>query len=130
MVTENSEELEMSRLVGKTTMWFLNRSDPNLPVQAQKRARSLKFRIRRGIVETKALISFVVTVKLICAFVFAYAKCWFSHEAAQMSYLRRRIVLSNIYGVKTKVDQLCNYCRLLVFLLRWLKYFHSFCRLF
>ena len=29
-----------------------------------------------------ALISFVVTAKLICAFVFAYADCWFSHGAA------------------------------------------------
>ena len=40
----------------------------------------------RGIVvraaKTKALISFAVTAKLICAFVFAYADCWFSHEAA------------------------------------------------
>ena len=27
-------------------MWFLNRSDTNRPVQAQKRARSLKFRIQ------------------------------------------------------------------------------------
>ena len=31
-----------------------------------------------------ALISFAVTAKLICVFVFAYADCWFSHEAAQM----------------------------------------------
>ena len=30
------------------------------------------------------MISFAVTVKLICAFVFAYAKCWFSHEAAHL----------------------------------------------
>ena len=36
----------MSRLVGKPTMWFPNRSDTNRPVQAQKRARSLKFRIK------------------------------------------------------------------------------------
>ena len=35
----------LSRLVGKPTMWFPNRSDTNRPVQAQKRARSLKFRI-------------------------------------------------------------------------------------
>ena len=35
----------MSRLVGKPTMWFPNRSDTNRPVQAQKQARSLKFRI-------------------------------------------------------------------------------------
>ena len=36
---------DMSRLVGKPTMWFPNRSDTNRPVQAQKRASSLKFRI-------------------------------------------------------------------------------------
>ena len=35
---------------------------------------------------TKALISFAVTAKLICAFVFAYAKRWFSHDVAQMIY--------------------------------------------
>ena len=34
---------QMSRLVGKPTMWFPNRSDTNLRVQSQKRARSLKF---------------------------------------------------------------------------------------
>ena len=38
-------DIEMSRLVGKPTMWFPNRSDTNRPVHAQKRARSLKFRI-------------------------------------------------------------------------------------
>ena len=37
------------------------------------------------VVKTKALISFAVTAKLICIFVFAYADCWFSHEGAQMS---------------------------------------------
>ena len=35
----------MSHLVGKPTMWFPNRSDTNQAVQAQKQARSLKFRI-------------------------------------------------------------------------------------
>ena len=34
--------------------------------------------------KTKALISFPVTTKLICVFVFAYAKCWFSHNAAKV----------------------------------------------
>ena len=34
----------------------------------------------------KALISFAVTAKLICVFVFAYAKCWFSHDAAPISF--------------------------------------------
>ena len=77
-------------------MWFPNRSDTNRPVQAQKRARNLKFRIYveeelyypssenkdddqlRGYRDQ-------LTAKLICVFVFAFADCWFSHEAAQMS---------------------------------------------
>ena len=36
------------------------------------------------VAKTKALISFAVTVKLICIFVFAYADCWFSHAAAHL----------------------------------------------
>ena len=36
---------KMSRLVGKPTMWFRNRSDTNQAVQQQKQAGSLKFRI-------------------------------------------------------------------------------------
>ena len=34
------------------------------------------------VVKTKALISFAVTVKLVCGFVLAYAKSRFSHDAA------------------------------------------------
>ena len=34
------------------------------------------------VAKTKALISFAVTAKLNCAFVFAYAICWFSLDAA------------------------------------------------
>ena len=41
----NGQVGHMSRLVGKPKMWFPNRSDTNRPVEAQKRARSLKFRI-------------------------------------------------------------------------------------
>ena len=37
-----------------------------------------------GVATTKALISCAVTAQLICAFVFAKAKIWFSHNAAQM----------------------------------------------
>ena len=36
------------------------------------------------VAKTKALISFAVTAKLICIFVFAHADCWFSHVAAQL----------------------------------------------
>ena len=39
------------------------------------------------VAKTKALISFAVTVKLICVFVFAYAKIQFSHNEAHLSPL-------------------------------------------
>ena len=45
---------------------------------------------------TKALISFAVTAKLICVFVFAYAKSRFSHDPAHMSYVPLSHVLTNI----------------------------------
>ena len=40
------------------------------------------------VAKTKALISFVVTAKLICVFVFAYAKIWFSHNEAHIKMAR------------------------------------------
>ena len=39
--------------------------------------------------KTKALIGYVVTAKLICVFVFAYAKNLFSHDEAHMSRIMR-----------------------------------------
>ena len=36
--------------------------------------------------KTKALISFSVTAKLTCAFVFPYTDCWFSHAAAHILF--------------------------------------------
>ena len=62
---------------------FPTRSDTNRAEQLQKMARGLKFRIyeAEGLYylcsEIKALISFAVTAKLICVFVFAYAKSRF-----------------------------------------------------
>ena len=45
--------------------------------------------------KTKALIGFAVTAKLICAFDFAYADCWFSHEVAQYyNYLFKNVIFS------------------------------------
>ena len=43
------------------------------------------------VVKTKVLISFAVTgtAKLICAFVFAYAKYCFSHDAAHIKFIKR-----------------------------------------
>ena len=37
-----------------------------------------------SVAKTKAPISFAVTAKLVCAFVFAYADCWCSHALAHM----------------------------------------------
>ena len=36
--------------------------------------------------KTKALTSFAVTAKLVCAFVFADANCWFSDEVAHIKF--------------------------------------------
>ena len=38
-----------------------------------------------SVAKTKAMISFAVTAKLVCAFVFAYADRWFSHAAAHLN---------------------------------------------
>ena len=74
----------------KPTIWVPTRSHTNQPVQSQKMVRGWKFCIQKveelyyTHSEIKALISFTVTAKLICAFVFAYANCWFSHAAADI----------------------------------------------
>ena len=47
------------------------------------------------VAKTKALISFAVTAKLICAFVFAYADCWFSHAVAQICFVSRNLNKQN-----------------------------------
>ena len=43
------------------------------------------------VAKTKALISFAVTAKLICVFVFAYAKSRFSNDEAQTG---RRVIVA------------------------------------
>ena len=64
------------------------------------------------VAKIKALISFAVTAKLICVFVFAYAKCWFSHDAAQMFYnlgtwftvqLQMLVPASHLVSQKTQI---------------------------
>ena len=70
-------------------MHFLSCLMSTLGLQ-RSRLEALNFRFKKKrkctirVAKTKALISFAVTAKLICVFVFAYADCWFSHEAAQM----------------------------------------------
>ena len=54
-------------------------------------ARNFRFKKKSGctihVVKTEALISFAVTAKLICSFVFAYADCWFSHDIVHICTL-------------------------------------------
>ena len=74
----------------KPTIWVPTRSGTNRTVQSQKQARSLKIRVKVKrycticVAKTKALISCAVAAQLICAFVFAYANCWFSHAVAHI----------------------------------------------
>ena len=70
------------------SLGFPTRSDTNQPVQSQKQARNFGFKKKRNctirVAKTKAQISFTVTAKQICAFVFAQAIISFSHDAAQI----------------------------------------------
>ena len=74
--------------------WFPTWSDTNWAVRQQMVTRGLNFRIKKEeglyylyVAKTEALISFTVTVKLICVSVFAYVKCWFSRDAAHFFLL-------------------------------------------
>ena len=73
----------------KPTMWFSNRSDTNRAVQAQKIARCGKFWIYE---EDDLYYPFSENkgadqLRGYCVFVFAYANCWFSHNAAHYTAL-------------------------------------------
>ena len=50
------------------------------------------------IAKTKALISFAVTAKLICVFVFPYTKNLFSHDAALLWVLIRIVILMSTHN--------------------------------
>ena len=52
------------------------------------------------VAKTRALISFAVTAKLICAFVFAYADCWFFHAVAHMQL----VFLADCYSIHIHND--------------------------
>ena len=68
-------------------------SDTNRAVQSKKMVRGLRFVFKKKgdctirVAKTKALISFAVTAKLICAIVFAQAFCWFSCAVAHFTPL-------------------------------------------
>ena len=52
--------------------------------------------------KTKALISFAVAAKLICVFVFAYAKSRFSHDEAHI--VHRRVNVVYVSGTFSCID--------------------------
>ena len=72
-------------LCGRKQIRVSDQVDTSRPVKSQKIVRSLKFRMKEEeglyyhVAKTKALISFAVTAKLVCAYVFAYADCLFSY---------------------------------------------------
>ena len=65
------------------------------------------------VAKTKTLISFVVTAKLICVFVFAYADCWFSHEAAHLmkkgSNARYTIIIMEFELIFDEIENTMSY---------------------
>ena len=68
---EQLQVSKLSRVMRKPTFWFPTWSNTNQAVQLQKMARGLKF------------------AKLICVFVFAYAKCCIFHDEAQLCFISR-----------------------------------------
>ena len=68
----------------------LTSSESDQYSSAQKEMSKLPLKYMTGyfcrpvyVLQTKALISFMITAKLICTFVFTYAKSSFSHKTAQ-----------------------------------------------
>ena len=51
------------------------------------------------VVKIKALISWAVTVQLICAFVFVYAKSVFPHDAAQITSIHVNANSNSLYSI-------------------------------
>ena len=73
---------QMSLILRKPVYGVSEQVRHNQAVQLQKMVRVLEFRKKRDrtyrVAKTKALISFAVTTKLICAFIFAYIK-WYAN---------------------------------------------------
>ena len=80
-----------SLCVRKPTIWVYNqaRHKPGCTVTEDGYRLEIldleRYRTIR-VAKTQALISCTVTAQLICAFVFAYADCWFSHAQAHFPF--------------------------------------------
>ena len=78
-------------------MWLSNRSNTNRAIQAQKVDRGWKCRFRKKRNCTIRVAKKKVTAKLICTFVFAYAKCWFPHDAAHYCTYQIFLYIADCY---------------------------------
>ena len=99
------------------TIWVPTRSDTNRAVQSQKMVRGWKFWIEK-VEDLYYLCSkskgadqliqlrFTVTAKLICAFVFAYADCWFSHAEAHLQEMFHPI--QNLLYLPPQNNNMCK----------------------
>ena len=76
----------MSCVVRKPVLRDSNQVRHNGTVQFQRKARGFLNIGSRGIALSLLLISCAITAQLICAFVFAFAKSRYSHEAALMVF--------------------------------------------
>ena len=93
--------------VRKPTIWVPTRSDTNQPVQSQKQARSLKFRIKEeeGLYYLCSENKGANQLRGYRTFVFAYANCWFSHAVAHVVSLsyRKRFLYNRAYTTRTQI---------------------------
>ena len=88
--------------------------------------------------KTKVLISFTVSAKLICGFVFANARCWFSQDAAHLQNLntheikplRKLAHAMNRYFLALKIEnyQLKIFYNFLIFALKHKLWVHVRCQ--
>ena len=60
------------------------------------------------VAKTKALISFTVTVKLICIFGFTDANCWFPHDADVLFYFFLFIYIFDLF-MHLFIYYICRY---------------------
>ena len=77
----------ISHNVRKPTMWILTQTrlcSHRIWLETWNLGLRKKRDCTIPVAKTKTLISLAVTAKLICVFVFAYAKHWFSHDTAHM----------------------------------------------
>ena len=101
---ENMLRKHMSRVMTKPRGFRISPTQTKLyKPRRWLQAGNFGFRKKRNytihVAQTKALNSFPVTAKLICAFVFAYAKCWFLITRLIYMYIYWEEQLFNVTGL-------------------------------